>query len=231
MAEKFKINAKERDLSIKANALRKDGFIPGVIYSKGKETLGLVVDAHDFDMCYREAGGNSIVTINIEKTDGTSAKRNALIHQVALDPVSDKVLHTDFLQIRMDEKITTTVPLSFIGDSIAVIELSGSLLTQKSEVEIECLPGDLPHEIEIDIAQLADFDSVIHVSDIKVPTEVTILDDVEEVVAYVEAPRSEEEMEELEAEMAPEEMPPAEHGEEEEVKEGETPEDTTENKE
>jgi len=222
VVEKYKISAKERDLSKKANKLRREGFIPAVIYSKGKEAMSLAVDGHSFDLCYREAGGNSVVLIEVEKLDGSTSKKNALIHEVDLDPVSEKVLHTDFLQIRMDEKITATVPLSFIGDSVAVIELSGSLLTPIDEIEVECFPADLPHEIEIDITALSDFESVIHISDLKIPEGVAILSESEEVVAYVEPPRSEEEMAELEEPITPdEELPPSEHGEAEPEKETE----------
>lgn len=219
MVEKLKITALERDLKQKARQLRRDGLIPSVVYSKGNKTIPLLVNAHSFDLCYREAGGNTIIALDIEKLDGATEKRNALIHEVALDPVTDQVLHADFLQIRMDEKITAAVPLKFIGDSIAVIELGGSLLTHKGEVEVESLPADLPHEIEVDIAPLVDFEAVIHVSDLKMAENVTILDDQEEVVAYVEPPRSEEELAELEETPTEEEIPPSEYGEGEEGKE------------
>jgi len=220
VAEKFKISARERETKEKTNALRHEGFIPAVVYGKGKESMSLAVDAHSFDLCYREAGGNSIIAVDIKKLDGSDSKKNALIHDVASDPVTDKVLHVDFLQIRMDEKITASIPLKFIGDSIAVIEQGGSLLTHLDEIEVECLPNDMPHEIEIDIASLVDFEAVIHVSDIKIPEGVTVLTDPEEVVVYVEEPRSEEEMAELEEPVAPEEeLPPSDHGEEETTEE------------
>lgn len=216
MVEKFKIVAREREAKEKANTLRHDGFIPAVIYGKGKEPMSLAVDAHAFDLCYREAGGNSIIAVDIKKIDGSDSKKNALIYEVASDPVSDKPLHVDFLQIRMDEKITASIPLKFVGDSVAVIEQGGSLLTHLDELEVECLPADMPHEIEVDIAPLVDFEAVIHVSDIKVPENIVVLTDPEEVVVYVEEPRSEEEMAELEEPVAPEEeLPPSEHGEEE----------------
>ncbi len=232
VAEKFKITAKERNNEEKVKALRRSGLVPAVIYSKSKDPMSLSVDSHAFDLCYREAGGNSIVAVDIKKLDGSDSKRNALIHDVALDPVTDKVLHIDFLQIRMDEKITAAIPLKFVGDSIAVIEQGGSLLTPLDEVEVECLPADMPHEIEVDIEPLVDFEAVIHVSDIKVPEGVTIISDPEEVVVYVEEPRSEEELAELEEPVTPEEeMPPSEQGEEEAEAEGEeNPEAESEDK-
>lgn len=222
MVEKFKITASERKLEEKANKLRHNGLIPAIIYGKGKEPMPLTVDEHAFELCYREAGGNSIVAVDIKKLDGSDSTKNALIYKVASDPVTDQTLHIDFLQIRMDEKITASIPLKFVGDSVAVIEQGGSLLTHLDEVEVECLPKDMPHEIEVDITSLIDFEAVIHVSDIKVPEGVALLSDPEEVVVYVEEPRSEEELAELEEPVTPEEeMPPSEHGEEEaETEEG-----------
>ena len=106
MVEKLKIHAKERDLAIKTNHLRKTGLMPAILYSKGKEAFPIVINAHEFELFYREAGGNTIVTIDIDKINGDEIKRNALIHELAHDPVTDKVLHADFLQIRLGNLIS-----------------------------------------------------------------------------------------------------------------------------
>ncbi len=217
MGDTEKLVAKERNIIGKeVKALRRDGMTPVVIYGGDRKPMPLEVDTHDFDLLYRKAGGNTIVAIEIEKADGSKEKKNVLIHRVDIHPVTSKILHADLLQIKMDEKITTTVPLKFIGDSVAVIEQSGSLLTPTDEIEIECFPADLPHEIEVDIAPLVDFDAVIHVSDLSIPENVTVITDPEAVVAHVEAPRSEEELEELETPVAEGETPETEHGEAEE---------------
>lgn len=222
MVDKEKLVAHERKVIGKeVKALRRDGQTPVVIYGGGRKPLALTVETHDFELMYRKAGGNTIIAIEIEKADGTKENKNVLVHRVDLDPVHDNILHADLLQIRMDEKITTEIPLKFVGDSVAVMDLSGSMLTPTTEVEVECLPADLPHEIEVDISPLATFDDVIHVSDLKVGPGVTIMTDPEAVVAHVEAPRSDEELEELEAPVAEEEAPESEHGEEEELVEGE----------
>ena len=228
MGEKEKLAAKERTIIGKqVRALRQDGLLPVVIYGKDRKPTALTVDAHDFALLFRVAGGNTIVSIDIEKEDGTKERKNVLIHEVAVDPVSGKLLHADLLQIKMNEKISTTVPLKFVGDSVAVMDLSGSLLTTADVVEIECLPGDLPHELEVDLALLVDFEAVIHVSDVKAPEGVVILTDPETTVAHVEAPRSDEELEELEEAVVEGEMPESEHGESEEASQ----EATEENKE
>ena len=222
MTDKENLISSERNIIGKeVKALRRDGKTPVVIYGGDRKPLALSVNSHDFALLYRKAGGNTIVNIDIEHTDGTKEKKNVLIHRVEIHPVTSQILHADLLQIKMNEKITTTIPLKFVGDSLAVIEQSGSMLTPTDEVEIECFPGDLPHDIEVDLAPLVDFEAVIHVSDLKVGEGVAILTDPEAVVAHVEAPRSDEELEELEEAVAEVEAPESEHGEEEEPTEDE----------
>ena len=218
MGDKYTLVAQERGVIGKeVRVLRKSGQTPVVIYGGGRNPLALSVDSHDFELLHRKAGGNSIIAISIEHTDGTKEKKNVLVHQVDIHPVTSKILHADLLQIKMDELITTSIPLKFVGDSVAVIEQSGSLLTPLSEVEVECLPANLPHELEVDLTPLVDFDAVIHVSDIVVGEGVTVLTDPEAVVAHVEAPRSDEELEELDEAVAEAEAPESEHGEAEEA--------------
>lgn len=212
--EKITLKANIRENVGKAlRSLRFSGFVPCNVYGKGKDNVNVSVLLHDLEKVYREHGTTSILFLDIEG-DG---KKNVLIQDIATNPVTSRIEHVDFYEVSMTEKITTTVPLVFVGDSVAVIDLSGSLLTNKDEVEIECLPADLPSSIEVDISVLSDFDAVIHVSDIKAPEGVTVKDDPEETVAIVEAPRSEEEMAELEEPVEAPEMPESEHGDDEET--------------
>lgn len=214
--EKIKLKAGKREITgKKVSSLRRQGLIPVVLYGKGKDNLNLTVDKKEFDRAYRASGGSTIVQVDIddEKT------KNVLIKDVMKNPVNESILHADFYQVKMSEKITASIPLNFVGDSKAVIDLGGSLITNKSEVEVECLPGDLPHEIEVDISVLEDFDAVIHLKDVLVPEGVEIKDDIEETVALVEPPRSEEELAELEEPVEEGEMPEAEKGQTEEAAE------------
>ena len=227
MVDKVKLLAKERIIKGKqVKSLRREGLLPVVMYGKEKAPLALVVDAHDFELLYRKSGSNTVVSIELEKEDGSTEKKNILIYNVDKDPVKGKIIHADLLRINMNEKITTTVPLKIFGDSEAVLTLGGSLLTTADEIEIECLPGELPHEIEVDVVTLVDFESVIHVSDLNIPTGVTVITDPETVIAHVEAPRSEEELEELEAPVQEGEVPESEHGTAEEEAEQEETEST-----
>lgn len=216
--EKIKLQASKRDvLGKKVAGLRRDGLVPVVLYGKGKDNMSLSVGKKEFDRAYKMSGRSTIIQVDI---DGEKTK-NVLIKDVDKHPVSDSILHADFYQVSMSEKITASIPLNFVGDSVAVMDLSGSLITNKSEVEVECLPADLPHEIEVDISVLENFDSVIHIKDIKVQEGVEIKDDLEETLVFVEPPRSEEELAELEEPVEEGEMPEAEMGgEEEEAEEG-----------
>lgn len=189
-------------------SMRKEGIVPAVVYGKGKKNENLSVSLHDFDLIYREVGSSAIIELDINGKEN----KNVLIHDVAQNPVTNAPEHIDFYEVSMTEKITANVPLHFVGDSAAVIELQGSLITNKDEIEVECLPIDLPQKIEVDISVLSDFEKSIHVSGLQIPAGVEVKDDPEELVANVEPPRSEEEMAELEE---PVEAPEMEGAEEE----------------
>lgn len=194
-----------------AKNLRREGKLPGVVYGKGKDTTSVSLDRVEFEKAYREAGTSQIITLKI----GEDGKKKVLVQEIDWHPVTGIPTHVDFYEISMKEKITTEVPLNFTGDSVAVIEMSGTLVTNRDNLEIECLPGDLPHEIEVDISPLVDFEAAILVKDIKIPQGVEVKNDPEEMVATVEPPRSEEEMAELDEEVETPDMPEAEQGGEE----------------
>jgi large subunit ribosomal protein L25 len=207
--DKFKLKAETREaVGRPVRAMRREGKIPAVLYGKGTKSINLSITEHDYIRLYREAGTSSIVLLDIEG-DG---QKNALVQEIQFNPMTGKPDHLDFYEISMTEKLTTSVPLHFVGDSAAVIDLSGSLSTNKTEVEVECLPADLPHEIEVDISVLTDFEANILVSDIKVPAGVELKEDPEELVATVEEPRSEEELAELDEEIEAPELPESEQG-------------------
>jgi len=223
----FILEAKKRDvLGKKTKALRKLGLIPAIIYGhKAKNTL-LSVDKGTFRDIYHQTGSSALVDLKID--DGETHK--VLIHEPQTDPVSGEPIHIDFYQVRMDQKIKTEVPLVFVGESKAVKELEGNFVTPKDSVEIECLPNDLISEIKVDISPLETFEDSIQVKDLRVPDRITILDNPEETVSLVEEPRSEEELAELEEEVAEDVETIEVEGEkkEEEVPEGEeTPETET----
>lgn len=202
MAETYSISAEPREVTgKKVNRLRQEGRTPVVLYGHKVKPLALSVAQGDLEKVYRKAGGSSMVKVKLP--DG---EHNVLIHQIFDDPVTGKHMHADFYAVRMDEKIKTTIPLVFENTETApaVRELDGVLLTNLNELEIECLPADLPSEVTVDVIGLETFEDSITVADLKVPEGVTVLNDPETNVASVTPPRTQEELEELEE--APEEL-------------------------
>ncbi|EKD57057.1 MAG: hypothetical protein ACD_58C00010G0003 [uncultured bacterium] len=195
--EKINLQAKTRSiLGKKVKQLRSNGFIPVALYGQGKGAENISVLAKDFRKAYKKAGKSALVDLKIEEKNPIKI----IIKDVQRHVVSEDILHADFYKIKMDEEITANIPLVFIGEAPAVKELEGNLITNKDEVEVECLPGDLIHEIQVDISGLHTFDDAILIKDLVVPANVKILDEPEETVVLVTPPRSEEELEAMETE-------------------------------
>jgi large subunit ribosomal protein L25 len=196
--DRIVLAAKTREVLGKSVAgLRAEALTPAVIYGHGETSSSISVLTKDLTQAYTVAGGNKIIGLKI----GASAEKNVIIHDVQHNVLTGELTHADFYVVRMDEKLTTDVPLHFVGESTAVYQLEGSLLKSMESVEIEALPADLPDSIEVDISVLDDFEKAIHVSDLVVPKGVEIQNDPSELIARVEEPRSEEELAELDAQV------------------------------
>ena len=178
--------------------LRRDGKVPAVLYGHGLKPRNLTLVRGELERVYHKAGGSTVVGIKLG--GDKPAEENALIQEVQHDPRTGRYLHADLYRVRMDEKIKATVPLTFEGTAPAVRELDGTLLTNLNEVEVECLPGDLPSEIVVDVESLATFEDSITVADLKVAVGVDILAEEDASVATVTPPRTTEELEALEEE-------------------------------
>ncbi len=200
--EKVTLKAQKRDIvGKKVNKLRQQGKIPAVLYGQGKVGENLTLDHNEFIKAYKQAGGSTLVDLKIDDKNPIKI----LIHEPQYNPVTDKAIHVDLYKIKMDEEITTQIPLEFIGESLAVKEQEGNLIKNKDAVEVKCLPGDLIPNIEVDITILKTFDDTIHIKDLKVSDTIKIQDNPEETVAVVNPPISEEELEAMEKESAADE--------------------------
>jgi len=171
-----------------AKEARRAGEIPMVYYAKEVEPIQFTADYQNFRRAYRKAGKSAIITL----VDETNEEYPVIVHEVQYGPVSDEIIHVDLKAIKKGQKMQTEVPLVFVGEAPAVRELGGTLMHSKDKVSIECLPKDLPHEIEVDISSLVDFHSSLTVADIKVPGTILILDSGDISIATVSAPRAEE---------------------------------------
>lgn len=213
----LELNAKIRqDKGNKLKALREKGFIPAIVYGAGHKPVSIQVDYQEFRKVFEEAGESTVIKLKTDKEE-----KNVLIHDVARDPVHDKFIHVDFYQVRMDKIITAEVPLIFEGEAPAVKSLEGVLIKDMTELEVEALPKDLPHDIKIDISSLETFDDQIRVKDLKVPEGVKILTEQDDMIASVKPPRTEKELEELEEKPEEEVEPVAEAEAGEEIEEAE----------
>jgi large subunit ribosomal protein L25 len=185
------LTAARRDkLGRQVKALRRVGLVPAVLYGNTKENLNLAVDQKEFTKLYIEAGSSTLVNLKVD--DDKAVK--VLIHEVELHPTRHTVMHADFFAVNLKEKLRTEIPLVLTGVADAVEIQGGTLITVKDMVEVECLPEDLVHEIEIDISPLKSFEDSITVSDLKVPQGIVILDEPDQTLVSVAEPRSEEEM-------------------------------------
>ena len=188
------IIAEKRDiLGKKTNSLRKRGFLPAVIYGKGKPSESIAVKEIDFLKLWKAAGESSIVELELD-----GKKRNVLIQDVAIDPLKDTPIHADFYAVDMTKTVKVEVPLEFIGESDAV-KSGGILIKVLYAVEVESLPADLPRSLLVDLSILKNIEDSFAVKDLKVSKSVKILKNSDETIALVEAPRVEEELKSEEA--------------------------------
>lgn len=189
------MQVKERKQKGKAvKLLRKEGLIPACVYGHGVESKNVSVEYVPFVKVYKQAGESSLVDLIID--GGKSVK--ALIADIAIDPMTDRLIHVDFREVLMTEKLKAKILVVFTGESRAVKELGGILVKSLAEIEVECLPQYLAHEIKIDLSSLKEFGDAIRVASIPVPEGMVFLANPREVIATVTPPRSEEELKALE---------------------------------
>lgn len=184
--EKIQLQSKVRQQTNRdSKVLRQTGLIPAVLYGHNIANQNLSVNAIDFEKALRKAGESTIIELQME--DGS--KKNVLIQDVQYHYLNSQPIHVDFFEVSMTEKLTATVQIEFVGESMAVKAHGGTLVKVLSEVEVECLPADLPQNFEVDISKLATFADVITVVDIPHSEKVTIKAEPEEVIAKVQEPR------------------------------------------
>ena len=199
------IKAEKRDVFGKnaARRLRKEGGIPVILYGADTDTVPLIIKKKDlFNILKSESGENTIFKVSFN-----SKTTNAMIKEIQRDPVSDEILHTDFIQIAMDKVIEVSVPLLFEGEAIGVKAEGGFVDVTTREVEIECLPRDIPEQIAIDISGLH-LNQSLKIKDLSPPGGVQILNDPNTVIVHIEPPQAEEVVEEEKEEVIREEEEP-----------------------
>lgn len=190
MSDKITLTATVREAGKTLQTLRNEGLLPAVLYGHGIESRTVSLDHLQFARAFRESGENTIIALTI----GKEKPVNVLVKDAELHPTTNRYIHADLFQVRMDEEIETAVPIEFSGESAAIREQGGVLVRALDEVEVMALPADIPHSIVADLSSLVSFDDVIKVGDLPVSRGVTVRNDADTVVALVEKPRSEAEI-------------------------------------
>jgi large subunit ribosomal protein L25 len=173
--------------------LRREGILPANIYGHGLESVSVQVNGEEFEHLMRTSTANEVIDV---KVAGERAARPVVMHRVQRNPLTSGALHVDFYQVSLREKMRAAVPLMVTGQSEAVETYNGVLVHALDELSIEALPLDIPTHIEVDISVLAELESSVHVRDLVVPGNVTVLNEPDAVVVKVEAPRIALELEE-----------------------------------
>ena len=173
-----------------ARRSRAGGRIPAVVYGAGKANVPISVDRKALADLFREGAGEN--AIFLLKLAGSDQSRHAMIRELQRDPVSRKPLHIDFVRVLMDVKVTVRVPIEVVGVARGVKADGGILDVVTREIEIECLPANIPAHISVDVAELGIGDA-IRVSELPSVEGVRIVDNPEKVVVHVAHPTREEE--------------------------------------
>lgn len=187
--DKSSLEAQPREAGTKNDArrVRREGKIPAVVYGAGKDALTVSVDPRQVArILHSETGHNTVFDLAM---DGERSK--AMIVDWQYEPIKGSLLHIDVKRIAMDKKLTVNVPIELVGEPAGVKQQGGILEQITREVEVECLPGDIPHAIELNVSELV-FGTVLRISDLPKNDKVKYLSDPEQPVAHVITIKEEE---------------------------------------
>jgi large subunit ribosomal protein L25 len=178
--------------------LRAQGLIPGVLYGARKGAVAVAVSPKDIGAILRSAAGeNTLFDIQLD-----GSRRKVILKEFQVDPIKSRLLHADFYEVALDQALQVTVHIELTGVPVGVKVEGGVLDFVTRDLEIECLPTDIPDKFVVDVSDLA-LNKHIRVSDIKAPDKVKVLTDPDVVIAHVVAPRAEEVVAAPEAVAAP----------------------------
>jgi large subunit ribosomal protein L25 len=187
--DKSLLEAQQRDAGTKNDArrVRREGKIPAVVYGAGKQAMPVSVDPRQVSrILHSETGHNTVFDLAL---DGERTK--AMIVDWQYEPIKGSLLHIDLKRIAMDQKLRVHVPIELVGEPAGVKQQGGILEQIAREVEVECLPGDIPNEIGLDVSQLV-FGTVLRISDLPKNDKLKYLSDPEQPVAHIITIKEEE---------------------------------------
>ena len=172
----------------KVRQLRRQGVIPVHLYGADIQPSNLQVDGRTLNRLLPQVGTNIPVSVELQEQE---MENICFVREVQRHPVTEEVIHVDFLRVDVTKTVSAEVPLTLTGASPAVSQMAGTLLQNIQTLSIEALPMDMPAEIPVDISVLIDFDTTLLVGDVEVPDNVTVLNDPEDAIVRVAPPRLE----------------------------------------
>ena len=178
--EQIKLKVSLRDVKGKqaAKKLRKSGFVPGVVYHRGEEPVSIsLVDKEISKIIHTAGGENILINLTIEK-EKKPKLRSVIIKEIQHDPVKRDILHVDFNEISLTEKIIVEVEVVAVGEAIGVKQEGGILDHPLRMLKVQCLPTDIPKHIDVDVSGLKLNDS-IHIKDLVLSDKIKVLNDLE----------------------------------------------------
>ena len=159
-------------------------YVPAILYGRGVDSVSLKVKRGELLKVVETAGESNLITLGYE---GKTVK--ILIKEVQRNGLTGSMLHIDFFQVNMTQKINTEIPIHFIGESKAIKEMAGLLLKDMDFIEVECLPNDLVDHIDIDISVMKNFHDEISTDDIKLPKGMAFAEDAKRIICSIIPPR------------------------------------------
>jgi len=175
------LDAQKRTISgRKVKNLRKSGLIPATVYGKGVTSFSIQLNGKTFEKIVKEAGETGLLSLTV---DGSS--HPVLISHIQKHPVTWEVVHIEFREVSLKEKVKSKIPVEIVGEPVAVKEKVGTLLTLLNDIEIEALPTDLPEKFEVDVNKLASVNDTIFVKDLTIPSTIKVLTDPEQIIVKI----------------------------------------------
>lgn len=183
MEEVVLIAEKREVIGKKVKVLRRSGELPAILYGHHITPLPILLNHRDANRILPEISSSHLVIVDVE-----GEKHTTLVRAKQRHPVTGELQHVDFMAVSLTEKLRAKVVLELVGDSPAVQELGGILVTGQEDIEVECLPKDLPERITVDLSCLVKIGDALHVRDLVVPASVNVLSNVEDMVVLITMP-------------------------------------------
>jgi large subunit ribosomal protein L25 len=182
----MQIKANRREITGKASRkLRHQGLLPAVVYGSRADTIPIQLDTHEFERLFARTGKTQLIDLVVE----SGRPRKVLVSEVQVSPRWNTLLHVDFHQVSLRERLQVEVPVAVSGEAEPVRAGEADVLQVLHQIRVECIPTRIPEVVEADISGLDAVDAAVRIADLKLPEGVTAVGDPEDVVVKLAARR------------------------------------------